>query len=94
MVRVQVCRGIKVAVKDYLPHSGACDVRRVARVLSMLCHPYLPLLFGVIISVRPFRLIMQYHELNGKNKSITLDDIIRHSLDPMTDKVMVLFVFK
>ena len=53
VVRVQVYRGIKVAVKEYLPHSVACDVRREARVLSMFCHPYLPLLF--ITSVHPFR---------------------------------------
>ena len=91
VVKVQVYRGFKVAVKEYLPHSLAFDVRREARVLSMLCHPYLPLLFGVITSVRPFRLIMQYHALDGKDKSITLDSVIRHPLVSITDKVMVLF---
>ena len=84
VVRVQVYRGMKVAVKEYLPHSVACDVRREPRVLSMLCHPFLPLLFGVVTSVRPFRLIMQYHALNGKDKSITLGDVLRHPVDIIT----------
>ena len=48
VVRVQIYRGVKVAVKEYLPHSVACDVRRKARVLSMLCHPYLPLLLFLL----------------------------------------------
>ena len=34
---------------------------------------------------------MQYHALNGKDKSITLDDIIRNPFDLIRDKVMVLF---
>ena len=91
VVRVQVYRGIKVAVKEYLPHSVVCDVRREARVLSMLCHPFLPLLFGIVTSVRPYRLIMHYHVLNGKDKSITLDDVLRHPIDTITEKLMVIF---
>ena len=34
---------------------------------------------------------MQYHALDGKDKSITLDSVIRHPLVSITDKVMVLF---
>lgn len=63
VVRVQMYRGMKVAVKEFLPHSVATDVRHEARVLSVLCHPYLPLLFGVNTSVRPFRIVMQYHAI-------------------------------
>ena len=48
VVRMQVYRGIEVAVKELLPRTLATDVRHEARVLASFCHPYLPL-FSVCI---------------------------------------------
>ena len=47
IVRVQLYRGIQVAVKEFLPKSVVADVMHEASILAYLCHPYLPLLFGV-----------------------------------------------
>lgn len=47
VVKYQEFRGINVAVKEFLPHTIAADVQREGQVLSKLCHPYLPLFFGI-----------------------------------------------
>ena len=54
IVKLQLYRGIYVAVKEFLPHSVKDDVKNEARLLAQLCHPYLPYLFGVtLLKVSP-----------------------------------------
>ena len=60
VVRVQIYRGIKVAVKELLPRSLASDVRHEAGILAMFCHPYLPLLFGIHTATQPYKIVMHY----------------------------------
>ena len=61
IVQLKVYRGINVAVKQYRAHTDKADVCSEAMVLSRLCHPYLPYLFGVCTESSPYRLIMQFH---------------------------------
>jgi len=76
VVQLQIYRGLKVAVKRFLPSTTRVDVDKEAQVLSQLCHPYLPCLFGVVISELPYRIIMQYHGLADKTMSVTLTDVL------------------
>ncbi len=46
---VQYYRGIKVAVKEFLPRSMKVDVTNEAAILSLLNHPYLPYIFGMCV---------------------------------------------
>ena len=61
IVQLKVYRGINVAVKQYRAHTEKADVCNEAMVLSRLCHPYLPYLFGVCTESSPYRLVMQFH---------------------------------
>lgn len=61
VVHLKVYRGINVAVKQYRTQTEKGDVRNEAMVLSRLCHPYLPYLFGVCTESSPYRLVMQFH---------------------------------
>lgn len=61
IVRLQMYRAIHVAVKELLPLSVKDDVLHEARILAHLCHPYLPLLFGVCTKTKPLRIVMQFH---------------------------------
>ena len=79
VVRVQIYRGIKVAVKELLPRSLASDVRHEAGILAMFCHPYLPLLFGIHTATQPYKIVMQYHSLHQEGKSTTLYDVLSTS---------------
>ena len=40
IVKLQVYRGIHVAVKELLPRSVKEDVKNEAQILARLCHPY------------------------------------------------------
>ena len=73
VAQLQIYQGLKVAVKRLLPFT-TCD--KEAQVLSQLCHPYLPYLFGVVISELPYRIIMQYHGFADKTMSVTLSDVL------------------
>ena len=66
VVKYQEFRGIKVAVKEFLPRTVALDVQREGQMLSKLCHPYLPLLFGIATDKYPYIIVMQYHGVNDK----------------------------
>lgn len=67
VVRMQVYRGIRVAVKEFLPRTTAEDVLHEASILASLSHPNLPMLFGICLSKPYHRIIMQCHLLhNGK----------------------------
>ena len=63
IVKLQIYRGIHVAVKELLPHSNKEDVRNEAKILAHLCHPYLPYLFGICLQRQPYRIVMQFHGL-------------------------------
>lgn len=60
-LRLQLYRGICVAVKELLPKSVKEDVKHEAEILATLCHPYLPHLFGVCTRTQPLRIVMQFH---------------------------------
>ena len=55
-----------VAVKELLPHTLRCDVHTEARILNKLCHPFLPYLFGICTTSRPFRIVTQFHGIDSK----------------------------
>ena len=61
VVKLQVYRGIFVAVKELLPRSLKEDVQSEAEILSTLCHPFLLYMFGICTTSRPYKTIMQYH---------------------------------
>lgn len=61
IVKVQMYRGLKVAVKKFLPRTVREDVKREAYFLAHFCHPHLPLLIGIITASLPYRLVMQFH---------------------------------
>lgn len=79
IVKLQYYRGMRVAVKEFLPRSLSDDVMREARVLSQLCHPYLPYLFGVCTRERPHRIVMQFEGIldRGVPKALTLCQELR-----------------
>ena len=64
IVKLQIYRGFNVAVKKFLTSTMRVDVHKEAEVLAQFCHPYLPMLFGVVTSTVPYRMIMQYHTLS------------------------------
>ena len=70
IVRVCLFRDIKVVVKEFLPRTLREDVIKEAHILSSLCHPYLPLFLGVCIRDTPLRIVMKYHETNGKSTTL------------------------
>ncbi len=71
VVRVQLYRGILVAVKELLPRTLQQDVLHEANMLIRLCHPYLPYLLGICTSARPLRIVTQFHGI-GLINTITL----------------------
>ena len=78
IVKLQVYRGIRVAVKQFRSGSFKEDVLNEARTLSSLCHPNLPFLFSVCTSVKPYLLVMQFHGVG--NETITISrEISRHN---------------
>lgn len=77
VVKLQTYRGFNVAVKKFLPSTVQVDVQREAEVLAQFCHHYLPMLFGVVTSTAPYKIIMQYHGLSGQcGLSVTLSDVL------------------
>ena len=72
VIRLQVFRGIYVAVKELLPHSLLVDVKSEASLLFLLCHPYLPFFFGIHTTSTPYKIIMQFHSLVNDYSSVTL----------------------
>ena len=80
IVRIQTFRGINVAVKEFLPHTQAGDVKHEALMLSCLCHPHLPFLFGIHTLSRPYKIVTQFHSLFDSLSSVTLKTAISNSL--------------
>lgn len=71
IVSLKVYRGINVAVKQYRVRTEKADVYNEAMVLSCLCHPYLPYLFGMCTESSPYRLVMQFHGIG--HQTVTLN---------------------
>lgn len=83
IVKVQKYRGILVAVKEYLPRTLSEDVKHEARILTRLCHPYVPCLLVVCVSKKPMRLIMQFEgTVNGIPKVLTLYHLLGGTINP------------
>ncbi len=59
VVKIHFYRGMKVV--SILPKTVLEDVKNEAEILTKLCHPYLPYLFGVCTKEKPYRLVMQFH---------------------------------
>ena len=89
VVRLQFYRRMKVAVKEMLPHTSISDVVKEAAILAQLCHPNLPLLFGVVTSKLPYRIVMQYHGLTNSETSITLSRYLTAQDISRTTEVVV-----
>ena len=62
IVRHQLYRDMKVAVKEFLPHSLRNDVINEAHILASLSHAYIPCFLGVC----PKNIVMQFHSPDGK----------------------------
>lgn len=81
-VKLQVYRGVHVAVKEFFGRTVKEDVKKEAEVLASLCHPYLPYLFGICTTSKPLRIVMQFHGIvNGTDcntQSITLAHELQH----------------
>lgn len=78
VVRMQLYRGIKVAVKEFLPRTIANDVLHEACIMAHLCHPNLPMLFGVCLQSQPYhKIIMQCHFLDNAN-AVTLEQELKN----------------
>ncbi len=55
IVKMQLFRNVKVAVKELLPHSLLDDLNKEANILARFFHPYLPFLFGT--TTKPLRIV-------------------------------------
>ena len=55
IVKMQLFRNVKVAVKELLPHSLLDDLNKEANILARFSHPYLPFLFGT--TTKPLRIV-------------------------------------
>jgi hypothetical protein len=90
IVKVQLYRGLKVAVKRYLPRCVKDDVKREAAILCRLCHPFLPLLIGVSTTTESYYLIMQFHGVNGFETTTVWKELETHRLVPVGVEWLVL----
>lgn len=84
IVKVQVSRGILVAVKQYLPKSLKVNVLHEASMLGQICHPYLPFLIGVCTKKQPLCLVMQFHALEELNSSTVEVELPQNHFDSHT----------
>ena len=73
IVRLQLFRGMKVAVKELFSHTFRQDCLHEASILSCLSHPYLPFLYGICTSSLPYRIVMQFHGV--EDQAVTLHDV-------------------
>ena len=74
VVKLQIYRGIQVAVKELLPQTMLADVHHEAVVTMKLCHPHLPYLFGVCTVQKPYRLVLHFHGI-GSSAVTLLNEI-------------------
>lgn len=64
-VKVQLYRGIPVAVKQFLPRTVVQDVVNEAEILLQLSHPNLPYFFGVCVTKKPYLIVTQFEGIQG-----------------------------
>ena len=74
VVKLQIYRGVEVAVKELLSKTLLADVQHEAKIIMKLCHPNLPFLFGICTKSPSYKLVFQFHGLNGC--SVTLANAI------------------
>ena len=78
IMTLKMYRGIYVAIKKMHAKSAFQDVIHEAKMLSCLCHPFLPYLLKVCTSNEPFKIVTLFHGFLGDQPySIT----IRRELD-------------
>lgn len=80
VVRLQLYRGIKVAVKEFLPCTIFSDVQNEASILARFCHPYLPFVFGLCITARPYRIITQFHGFGYETITLQMELVSQHRI--------------
>jgi len=61
IVRLMVYRSMHVAVKHLHAHALRKDVQHEAQITAALCHPCLPLMFGMCSKSQPYKLVLQFH---------------------------------
>ena len=76
IVRLKIYRGMYVAEKQFRTRSLKEDVLNEAQLLSSVCHPYLPYIFGVCTATPPYRIVTQFHGIDCK--TVTLQREIHH----------------
>ena len=76
VVKMKVFRGITVAVKDLQPLTILSDIKKEATVLSKLCHPFLPYLFGICTAKQPYKIVIQFHGIDNSTKTLTISKAI------------------
>ena len=57
VVTYKIYRGFGVAVKQTHIRSTLQDVQHEARMIHCLCHPFLPYLFGICTTAKPFKIV-------------------------------------
>ena len=73
VVALKMYRGIHVAVKQMHIKSALRDVQHEAEMTACLCHPFLPCLFGICTTTKPFKIVTQFHGFMGDHPlSITV----------------------
>lgn len=60
IVKLQLYRGIYVAVKQFLARTFVNDVINEAKILLQLSHPYVLCCFGVCTNEAPYRIVTQF----------------------------------
>jgi len=80
---VRIFNHYKVCIKVFKDTSKTSLIAE-ANILSKLCHPHLPYLFGVCIGDQPC-LVTSYHDLN--DESVTLHKMLASKIE--TDSAMV-----
>lgn len=80
VVKLQLFRGIKVAVKEVLPRTVLADVHHEASILMQLSHPYVPYLFGVCTQQQPYKIVMQFEGIADNTTTLTLNDAVLNKL--------------
>ena len=65
IVKLQLYRGIYVAVKQFLPRTFISDVLHEAKCLMKLSHPNLPQFFGICTEELPYCIVMQFEGIQN-----------------------------
>ena len=84
IVKLMMYRAMHVAVKQLHIKSLLEDVKQEAELTALLCHPFLPYLYGICSKTRPYSIVLQFHGFIGGSHgqiSVTLRrEIEQHRL--------------